>query len=294
MGGLITEQKDRQIGFQLRMNPVGKLFFDTNYFIRLNVCPNPTCNCGAVSMVVIKEENFGTSDVEYRLGIDIHEEEVKSQYDKSYYAKEGNGDVHGLFKNGLTAEDWVSLRKEYFITKFELLLDINPDEVDFEFEEEHFRDPSLMFFYTDAFPCSEFYAELNGKNYIIFDTYCKLPTCPCTDVLLSFYEFEQDNDGKNKTTLVAEYLYNYKTKKGEIKEGSQIILSSILQSIYHNYRDPDSIFRRRSQVVKELYIKSKRTYDKARQARNTMKISRNQPCPCGSGKKYKRCCINKA
>tara|TARA_Y100000361_G_scaffold154352_1_gene179885 strand:+ start:5544 stop:5768 length:225 start_codon:yes stop_codon:yes gene_type:complete len=23
------------------------------------------------------------------------------------------------------------------------------------------------------------------------------------------------------------------------------------------------------------------------------KISRNAPCPCGSGKKYKKCCINK-
>src|SRR5215510_13414185 len=23
------------------------------------------------------------------------------------------------------------------------------------------------------------------------------------------------------------------------------------------------------------------------------KLSRNDPCPCGSGKKYKRCCLNK-
>ena len=23
------------------------------------------------------------------------------------------------------------------------------------------------------------------------------------------------------------------------------------------------------------------------------KIGRNEPCPCGSGKKYKKCCINK-
>ena len=26
------------------------------------------------------------------------------------------------------------------------------------------------------------------------------------------------------------------------------------------------------------------------QARNTKKIGRNDPCPCGSGKKYKQCC----
>ena len=23
------------------------------------------------------------------------------------------------------------------------------------------------------------------------------------------------------------------------------------------------------------------------------KIGRNEPCPCGSGKKYKKCCLNK-
>jgi len=293
MERLITEQKDRQIGFQLRMNPVGKLFSDTNYFIRLNVCTNPTCNCGAVNMVIIKEENFGTSDVEYRLPIDVHKEEVRSQ-DESFYSKEGNGEyVQGLFKNGLTAEDWGSLRKEYAISKFELLDSVNPDEVDFEFEEEHHTNLSLMFFYADAFPCSEFYVGLNGKKYIIFDTYCKNPTCRCTNMLLSFYEVDEHIEEQSEATLVAEYFYNYKTKKGEIQKGSQTLISSILQGIYHNYRDPDRIFRKRSQVVKELYIKSKRTYDKARQARTPMKISRNQLCPCGSGKKYKRCCMKK-
>lgn len=26
---------------------------------------------------------------------------------------------------------------------------------------------------------------------------------------------------------------------------------------------------------------------------NTPKVGRNEPCPCGSGKKYKKCCWNK-
>ncbi|RYZ84342.1 MAG: DUF1186 domain-containing protein, partial [Proteobacteria bacterium] len=28
--------------------------------------------------------------------------------------------------------------------------------------------------------------------------------------------------------------------------------------------------------------------------RNPVKIGRNDPCPCGSGKKYKKCCLNAA
>jgi len=27
--------------------------------------------------------------------------------------------------------------------------------------------------------------------------------------------------------------------------------------------------------------------------RNAPKVGRNEPCPCGSGKKYKKCCLNK-
>jgi len=30
-----------------------------------------------------------------------------------------------------------------------------------------------------------------------------------------------------------------------------------------------------------------------RNSKEDPKIQRNEPCPCGSGKKYKHCCINK-
>ena len=30
-----------------------------------------------------------------------------------------------------------------------------------------------------------------------------------------------------------------------------------------------------------------------RNSKEEPKIQRNEPCPCGSGKKYKHCCINK-
>ncbi len=37
---------------------------------------------------------------------------------------------------------------------------------------------------------------------------------------------------------------------------------------------------------KELYWKQK----KSKTIRNDAKVGRNEPCPCGSGKKYKQCC----
>lgn len=32
--------------------------------------------------------------------------------------------------------------------------------------------------------------------------------------------------------------------------------------------------------------------EKKNNPKNRMKVGRNDPCPCGSGKKYKKCCIN--
>ncbi len=37
----------------------------------------------------------------------------------------------------------------------------------------------------------------------------------------------------------------------------------------------------------------KKEFNKTRIVTNENKVGRNEPCPCGSGKKYKKCCLNK-
>ncbi len=37
----------------------------------------------------------------------------------------------------------------------------------------------------------------------------------------------------------------------------------------------------------------KKDYNRSRIVVNDKKIGRNEPCPCGSSKKYKKCCLNK-
>ena len=41
---------------------------------------------------------------------------------------------------------------------------------------------------------------------------------------------------------------------------------------------------------KELYSQQKRSHTVVR---NESKVGRNEPCPCGSGKKHKNCCLGK-
>ncbi len=42
----------------------------------------------------------------------------------------------------------------------------------------------------------------------------------------------------------------------------------------------------------EFMIKMKEEPTEKQLARRPPKVGRNEPCPCGSGKKFKKCCLN--
>jgi hypothetical protein len=62
--------------------------------------------------------------------------------------------------------------------------------------------------------------------------------------------------------------------------------------------DPDSVARRAAISVEELFERRDAfLHSQARKAEEEdlvlQKVGRNDPCPCGSGKKYKKCCMRK-
>lgn len=83
-----------------------------------------------------------------------------------------------------------------------------------------------------------------------------------------------------------------------LTEESSVKLSIDFEKLYYNmhaakadwlYNLPewDNILtvERRKEIKKD--------YNRSRIVVNEKKIGRNEPCPCGSGKKYKKCCLNK-
>ena len=67
----------------------------------------------------------------------------------------------------------------------------------------------------------------------------------------------------------------------------------------HNLKKIESIikinFEKKDLLIRSLTHKSFNEKDNNEKKENykkafDKKISRNEPCPCGSGKKYKRCC----
>lgn len=94
-------------------------------------------------------------------------------------------------------------------------------------------------------------------------------------------------DGIN-TSLVKEY----DVKK--LKESSDISLKVDLEKLYYNMIDAKAKWLYTLPEWDDLLTEDKRSsiqdkWRKDKQAVST-KIERNAPCPCGSGKKYKKCC----
>jgi len=79
---------------------------------------------------------------------------------------------------------------------------------------------------------------------------------------------------------LSEYIIEY-DKNDNSK--SNLIFDTLSNSIKY--------IKKSKKIVEDQYIND--DFQKSEPIRIEKKIGRNDPCPCGSGKKYKKCCMNK-
>jgi hypothetical protein len=85
----------------------------------------------------------------------------------------------------------------------------------------------------------------------------------------------------------------------EITSESQLSIEIDFEKLYYNMHDAGADWlynleewsnilssEKRDEITREFNESKIFTHD-------AKKVGRNDPCPCGSGKKYKKCCINK-
>ena len=143
-------------------------------------------------------------------------------------------------------------------------------------------------------------------RWLIFDMYCSDPKCQCFDQLLAFNSVEYEHATPRAKNVVT---VDYKLKNVyEIREiHDSRITPGQADDLIKAWIDhkpvwfTDDEIKSRSRQVKMVMA---RTWQKqAATARelgletgvsvSAPVMSRNSPCPCGSGKKYKRCCSAK-
>lgn len=149
--------------------------------------------------------------------------------------------------------------------------------------------PGDLVHHADFFP-AERWAPFSwrGKSWLVEDLHCIEPRCPCMDVRLVFGRAERLHSDPVPTfagTLVVT-LPTMTTDELEVENG-HLANRDELRELWNAFR------AQRPDLGAELA--TRRTQAKALKPQGSpvvrgAKVGRNDPCPCGSGKKHKKCC----
>ena len=135
------------------------------------------------------------------------------------------------------------------------------------------------------------YLVIDDKDYILMDSYCITPDCECTDVALNFFDgFNRDGE----TPSIFSFVFDYET--GEVKKSMYLKMNDAKKIADDFDEEFRGLLRERHQSLK---METRHLFNLSiddeiiSKLKKTKKVGRNDPCPCGSGKKYKKCCLSK-
>lgn len=140
--------------------------------------------------------------------------------------------------------------------------------------------------------------NLFDGEYVFYEWYCSNPTCDCKEGIAEVIHI--DPATKNEKTITSIKFSWANSKQGKwrcsIETGWQKTKAAkkLLASFEKIIEDPEYAepFKRHYGIVKTKFKPHPITLSEPQQYRSK-KIGRNDLCPCGSGKKYKKCCLLK-
>lgn len=261
----------------------------------ISACENPVCTCGIayLDLIPIQVEGDNNEKLSHRkVEIDIDEKSLGYK-NKKKVPKE-DLEFAELFVNKLDETDFQILYERHFALKNKISEKASPDSIDAFFDYHEIEYNGLMYAYNDVLPYGDqLLLTINGKQCIILDQYCLLPKCSCTDVILNIFSI--DKFGKPGEELCVVSL-KYKKKKWETieKYSPSLNLNAVKTAVEAQHPNIYKLFKKRHVKLKSIYAHSKKKHYSPKQELQLPKVGRNDPCPCGSGKKYKKCCLKKS
>jgi len=144
-----------------------------------------------------------------------------------------------------------------------------------------------------------------GHEYLIEDLYCSNPDCNCKEVHLQFFKVLPELSGK--PGIIDCFMAEMSFGKGrmqinELFKSNKKDAEELMMAWKAQHPDIVHLLQDRYRKIKEIgerSLKDKGLYKIPDSVSKTLisktvirerKIGRNEPCPCGSGKKYKKCC----
>ena len=147
------------------------------------------------------------------------------------------------------------------------------------------------------------------RLFLVEDQYCPNPDCDCREVLLQFWE-RVHPEAVITQRFRGSLTFDGRLGIAKLHRCTHQEAESILEAWWQTYDHDMEMLQARYHRVKEIggrcldnaptpvpAVQSPATMNSAsssvRRASSRQRVGRNEPCPCGSGKKFKRCCAKK-
>lgn len=145
---------------------------------------------------------------------------------------------------------------------------------------------NAMLPYHELFPADwDLLPVCDGERYWAVDLYCRNPDCTCTSSVIRFHRVEDDAS----TTFAGEVTIDYADAEPRARTtspGAARVFERLWKESEYNLR------ARQAQASSAVRRLAMRTKAPVAVVPVWGRIPRNAPCPCGSGKKFKRCCLD--
>jgi hypothetical protein len=150
--------------------------------------------------------------------------------------------------------------------------------------------------YSEAFggpQPPELQFECEDTIWIVDDQYCMNPSCRCKDIFLTFIDIDPSSETARPAFGIRVALGGSLMKIERVEKWFQRAkIQGIVDCFSRKIAGKRDFFRERATAMKQKgrEILEMREQQAPRAGLGTAKPGRNDPCPCGSGKKYKKCC----
>jgi|GEM_PF-1805645 len=159
-------------------------------------------------------------------------------------------------------------------------------------------EPSLHVMYDEAFPQerADGYV-LDGQRYLALLYNCVNPRCDCHQGRVDFVRVL----GQETSPVLGGFELDLSDPRlpaspafADVASGELPSLERLWRAFVTRHRDPRWLQRRASALrelgATQLFPAYEARHRPQSPVRAEARVGRNEPCPCGSGKKYKRCC----
>jgi hypothetical protein len=274
--------------------PQGDGFKD--YGCVADTCRNPACRCLTVTVTFRASSSDGPVEPaptpERAVGLDLDTRTIDGTFSKSA----SPSDL--AFAEGLLAAmepaDFDLLRRIHLMIKSRETELAKPAEIKVQFDFDEIERSSIMQAYNDVLPFAEtMHVVVNGIEYVVLDQYCVKPGCRCTDALLNLLPITEKSGTADTTGVV---IVDYQSKAWKPLENDRLPcnVATIAHLIEGTNPDLYGKLPARHKKLRAIYAHCRKREQASLPDNHPVRaVGRNDPCPCGSGKKFKKCCLGK-